>query len=80
MDGFPVFLLGAVFGKVIELSGFSKAIVAAVIRLIGRERAMLACALIMLWCVPLAWVKAISIGSMACVCTWLWTRPLPPAE
>lgn len=41
---------------------------------------MLACALIMLWCVPLAWVKAISIGSMACVCTWLWTRPLPPAE
>lgn len=39
---FPVFLLGAVFGKVIELSGFSKAIVAAVIRLIGRERAMLA--------------------------------------
>jgi len=41
---------------------------------------MLACALIMLWCVPLAWVKGISIGSMACVCTWLWTRPLPPAE
>src|SRR5262252_2962733 len=39
---FPVFLLGAVFGKVIELSGFSKAIVAAVIKLIGRERAMLA--------------------------------------
>ena len=39
---FPVFLLGAVFGKVIELSGFSKSIVAAVIRLIGRERAMLA--------------------------------------
>src|SRR5215813_7669178 len=39
---FPVFLLGAVFGKVIELSGFSKSIVAAVIRLIGHERAMLA--------------------------------------
>src|SRR5574343_863733 len=39
---FPVFLLGAVFGKVIELSGFSKSIVAAVIRIIGRERAMLA--------------------------------------
>jgi len=37
---FPVFLLGAVFGKVIELSGFSKAIVASVIKLIGRERAM----------------------------------------
>ncbi|MDE2441338.1 MAG: GntP family permease [Betaproteobacteria bacterium] len=39
---FPVFLLGAVFGKVIELSGFSKSIVAAVIKIIGRERAMLA--------------------------------------
>lgn len=43
---FPVFLLGAVFGKVIELSGFSKAIVAAVIKLIGRERAMLAIVLV----------------------------------
>jgi H+/gluconate symporter-like permease len=39
---FPVFLLGAVFGKLIELSGFSPAIAAAVIRLIGRERAILA--------------------------------------
>jgi H+/gluconate symporter-like permease len=38
---FPVFLLGAVFGKVIELSGFSKSIVASVIGLVGRERAML---------------------------------------
>jgi H+/gluconate symporter-like permease len=38
---FPVFLLGAVFGKVIELSGFSKSIVSAVIDLVGRERAML---------------------------------------
>ncbi|MFL9828732.1 GntP family permease [Rhodoplanes sp. SY1] len=37
---FPVFLLGAVFGKVIELSGFSRSIVTAVIGLIGRERAM----------------------------------------
>ncbi|SDE18866.1 GntP family permease [Paraburkholderia lycopersici] len=36
---FPVFLLGAVFGKVIELSGFSEAIVAAAIRYIGRSRA-----------------------------------------
>ena len=39
---FPVFLLGAVFGKVIELSGFSKSIVASVIRVLGSERAMLA--------------------------------------
>ncbi|WP_026035498.1 GntP family permease [Cupriavidus sp. BIS7] len=38
---FPVFLLGAVFGKTIELSGFSKSIVSAVIGLVGRERAML---------------------------------------
>jgi H+/gluconate symporter-like permease len=38
---FPVFLLGAVFGKLIELSGFSKAIVIATIRLFGAGRAML---------------------------------------
>ena len=38
---FPVFMLGAVFGKVIELSGFSKSIVSAVITLLGRERAIL---------------------------------------
>ncbi|MDX1549026.1 MAG: GntP family permease [Lysobacter spongiicola] len=38
---FPVFLLGAIFGKVIELSGFSKAIVAATIRLFGASRAIL---------------------------------------
>src|SRR5918911_5235776 len=43
---FPVFLLGAVFGKVIELSGFSKSIVSAVIRLVGRERAMLSIVLV----------------------------------
>lgn len=39
---FPVFLLGALFGKVVELSGFSQAIVAAVIRLAGAGRAVLA--------------------------------------
>jgi H+/gluconate symporter-like permease len=38
---FPVFLLGAIFGKLIEVSGFSKAIVAATIRLFGPDRAML---------------------------------------
>ncbi|HSI13984.1 MAG TPA: GntP family permease [Chthoniobacter sp.] len=37
---FPVFLLGAVFGKVIELSGFSKSIVSAVVRLAGRQHAI----------------------------------------
>ncbi|WP_395665499.1 GntP family permease [Methylocella sp.] len=43
---FPVFLLGAVFGKAIELSGFSRAIVAAVVGLIGASRAILAIVLV----------------------------------
>ena len=38
---FPVFMLGAIFGKVIELSGFSKSIVSAVIHIVGERRAML---------------------------------------
>ncbi|SMH35775.1 GntP family permease [Azospirillum agricola] len=45
---FPVFLLGAVFGKVIELSGFSKSIVSAVIKMIGRERAVTSIVLVCL--------------------------------
>ena len=43
---FPVFVLGAIFGKVIELSGFSRAIVAAVIGLVGRQRAILSIVLV----------------------------------
>ena len=43
---FPVFLLGAVFGKVIELSGFSKSIVSSVIQLVGKQRAMLSIVLV----------------------------------
>ncbi|KRG68872.1 GntP family permease [Pseudoxanthomonas dokdonensis] len=43
---FPVFLLGAVFGKLIEISGFSKSIVAATIRVVGRQRAMLSIVLV----------------------------------
>lgn len=43
---FPVFLLGAVFGKLIEISGFSKAIVAATIRIVGAQRAMLSIVLV----------------------------------
>ena len=43
---FPVFLLGAVFGKVIELAGFSRAIVEATLKLIGTQRAILAIVLI----------------------------------
>ncbi|MFO0796288.1 MAG: GntP family permease [Gemmataceae bacterium] len=38
----PVFVLGAVFGKVVELAGFSEAIVAAVLALVGPRRATLA--------------------------------------
>ena len=37
---FPVFLLGAVFGKLIELSGFSRSIVAAAINILGRRHAI----------------------------------------
>ncbi len=43
---FPVFLLGAVFGKLIELSGFSRSIVAAAIRLFGTRQAMLVIVLV----------------------------------
>jgi H+/gluconate symporter-like permease len=43
---FPVFLLGAIFGKVIELSGFSKSIVSSVIKLLGPSRAMLSIVLV----------------------------------
>lgn len=41
---------------------------------------MAVCAAITLWCVPVLWVKAVSIGSMTVVCAWLWTRPLPPSS
>ncbi len=43
---FPVFLLGAIFGKMVEISGFSKSITAATIRLIGKDRAILAIVLV----------------------------------
>jgi TRAP-type C4-dicarboxylate transport system permease large subunit len=66
---FPVFLLGAIFGKVIELSGFSKAIVSSVIKLVGAERAMLSIVLVCA-CSPTA-------GSR---CSWWSLRSirLPP--
>jgi H+/gluconate symporter-like permease len=38
---FPVFLLGAVFGKLIQLSGFSKSIVSAIVHLAGHRHAIL---------------------------------------
>ena len=43
---FPVFMLGALFGKVIEISGFARSIVAAVIGAVGRERAILSIVLV----------------------------------
>jgi H+/gluconate symporter-like permease len=43
---FPVFLLGAIFGKLIEISGFAHAIVASSVALLGRERAMLSIVLV----------------------------------
>ena len=36
----PVFVLGAVFGKLIEIAGFSRSIVAFVVRLVGPRRAI----------------------------------------
>jgi len=43
---FPVFLLGALFGKVIEMSGFARSIVSSVIRVVGRQRAILSIVLV----------------------------------
>ena len=43
---FPVFLLGAIFGKLIEMGGFARAIVTAAIGLLGRERAILSIVLV----------------------------------
>ncbi len=43
---FPVFLLGALFGKVIETSGFSKSIVASTIKVVGAQRAILSIVLV----------------------------------
>jgi H+/gluconate symporter-like permease len=43
---FPVFMLGALFGKVIELSGFSKSIVSSVIKIVGADRAILSIVLV----------------------------------
>ena len=43
---FPVFMLGALFGKVIELSGFARSIVSSVIHLLGQSRAMLSIVLV----------------------------------
>ena len=64
---FPVFLLGAVFGKLIELSGFSRSIVAAAIRILGRRHAIpvivLVCALLTYGGCRCSWWRSRSIRS-----------------
>jgi H+/gluconate symporter-like permease len=42
----PAFILGALFGKVIEMSGFARTIVTTVVRLVGAEQAMLSMVLV----------------------------------
>lgn len=37
---FPVFLLGALFGKLIEISGFARSIVEAIVKILGAHRAI----------------------------------------
>jgi len=58
---FPVFMLGAIFGKLIEISGFAKSIVHSVVTLLGPSRAMLSSCVpclpmvacpSLLWCLP----------------------------
>jgi H+/gluconate symporter-like permease len=39
---FPVFLLGAVFGKLVEMSGIAESIAKTITKLVGRKRAILA--------------------------------------
>ena len=38
---FPIFLLGALFGKVVEMSGLAKSIATTLIKIVGKKRAML---------------------------------------
>ncbi|MGD7009964.1 GntP family permease [Metabacillus sp. 84] len=39
---FPVFLLGAIFGKVVEMSGLAETIAKTIVKLVGAKRAILA--------------------------------------
>ncbi len=43
---FPVFLLGALFGKLMEISGYARSIVTAVIKVVGARNAMLTIVLV----------------------------------
>lgn len=42
----PVFLLGAIFGKLVEISGLARSIVSGLVTLVGADRAMLAVVLV----------------------------------
>ena len=39
---FPIFMLGAIFGKLMEGTGFAKAIAYKILQIVGKERAILA--------------------------------------
>lgn len=43
---FPIFMLGAVFGKMFEISGFSKSIVNSVVKVLGQNNAVLSIVLV----------------------------------
>lgn len=43
---FPVFLLGAIFGKVVEMSGLASSIAKTIVRVVGPKRSMLAIVLL----------------------------------
>ncbi|KKI92378.1 transporter [Bacillus sp. SA1-12] len=49
---FPVFLLGAVFGKIVEMSGIAESIAKTIVQVVGKKRAILA---IVLMCVVLTY-------------------------
>ncbi|NHC39778.1 GntP family permease [Bacillus sp. MM2020_1] len=43
---FPIFLLGAIFGKVVEMSGLAKSIASTIVNIVGQKRGMLAIVLL----------------------------------
>jgi H+/gluconate symporter-like permease len=43
---FPIFLLGAIFGKVVEMSGLAKTIASTIVQVVGQKRGMLAIVLL----------------------------------
>src|SRR5476649_2413888 len=68
---FPVFMLGALFGKMIEMSGFAKALAAGISRVAGPSRAMLGIVII---CALMVYggVSVFVVGFGLSVCTELF--------